>query len=66
MTTAAAMAPAFGIKVNQAFFEKLRIFEKACIDIWTDAPRCSSKKKKECELKYGKHLAWTCGKCNRK
>lgn len=63
-----SMAPAFGLLLSQNFFEKLRLFERECLRIWEgEQPgKCSKAKKAECAYKFGKHLEWTCKRCDKK
>ncbi len=65
-TACAAMAPGFGIRPDANFFERLRIFEDACLAIWRGEKRCGAQQKANCTELYKEHLAWTCGKCDRK
>jgi hypothetical protein len=62
MATISAMAPAYGLKQNQIFFEKLHIFEAACLNIW-NPQGCTEKKKKDCEAQHGEFLEWSCSVC---
>ena len=65
MGTIATMAPAYGLKVNQILFDKLRIFEAACLGIW-NPQGCTKQKKEHCALQHGEFLDWACGNCPEK
>lgn len=65
MMTMERMAPAFGLTVNQTLFEKLRVFEDACVGIW-DKIKCTPQRRANCKFRFGEFFEATCKECKRK
>lgn len=57
------MAPAWQIKTDEVFFEKLSAYELEALKIFRDNEdkgECDEKQKELCKLLYGEYLAWNC------
>ena len=63
MTALSAMAPGYGLTLNQALFDKLRLFERECLDIWEGKASCDERKKAYCAARFGAFFEETCKTC---
>jgi hypothetical protein len=65
------VAESFEIIPGPCLLNKVRTFEREALKLFAEAgsekpPSCDDAQRQKCTAKYGRHLQWTCDRCERK